>query len=169
MKREELLKVYAFAGAMWSSFKMPNTELEERLFDEVWYILLQPYEIDMILTAIREYATQSDFCNIAKIGEICQKYTEIQNDTYLDEEKILSDIQKAVSWDKCKENFENLTDFEKEIVQGPHMLARWANSGVFETVVMSNLRKTVRNKIEEKKFKSNFALIAENAKAVIGE
>ncbi len=148
MKKDDLWKIYAFAGAVWTSFKLPTTDFEARLFDEVWYSILQPYDEELIFTAIQEYATENDFCNIAKIGALCKKYTEIKNGTFMDEDIVLEHICNAVSWDKCKENFAKLNDFEKEIVGGAHILARWSRDESFNTVILSNLRKKVRSKLQ---------------------
>ncbi len=148
MKKEELPLVYGFAGCIWSSFKMPRDALEEKIFDTVWFGTLKNFNLKMILAAMQEYAMTNDFCNITKIGLLCKKYTQMLDGTFIDEELTISHIQAAVSWDKCRENFERLTPFEKEIVQGPHMLARWARDDSFSSVIVSNLRKTIRNKLE---------------------
>ena len=134
MKKDDLWKIYAFAGAVWTSFKLPTTDFEARLFDEVWYSILQPYDEELIFTA--------------KIGALCKKYTEIKNGTFMDEDIVLEHICNAVSWDKCKENFAKLNDFEKEIVGGAHILARWSRDESFNTVILSNLRKKVRSKLQ---------------------
>jgi len=152
MKKQELIKVYAFAGAMWSSFKIPTSELDAQIFDEAWYLTLAPYPLELVLTAMQQYAKESDFCNVAKIGAICEKYTAMKNGTYIDEEKTLENIRNAIDYTNCKENFDKLMPFEKELVGGAHMLARWAKEGNVDTVIMSNLRKTIRNKLETKKF-----------------
>lgn len=164
MVKEDLLKVYTFAGAIWSSFKTPISELEARLFDEVWFTILKPYPLEMILSAIQEYATENDFCNIAKIGDICKKYTQKANGTYIDIESVLIEIRNAVDYEKCKENFEKLSPFAKEIVKAPYHLARWANDTQFETVIMSNLRKQVSNILAERKHNEIMQLTSENKK-----
>lgn len=164
MNKVELLKVYAFCGAVWSSFKTPINEEEAKLFDEVWFTILKPYSTEMILTAIQEYARESDFCNIAKISDLCQKYTEKANGTYIDPEKVLIEIRDAVSYDKCKENFEKLSSFAKEIVQHPAYLAKWAKSDQFETVILSNLRKQITNTLADKKHDEILKLTTDNKK-----
>ncbi len=159
MERKDLLKVYAFAGAVWSSFKLPKTDLELKLQSEVWFTKLAPYPVSFVLAAIDEYAKENDFCNISKVAALCDKYTQMQNGTYIDEEETLEHIQKAVSYEFCKENFAKLTPFEKELVGGPHMLAKWARLNDFETVVMSNLRKKVHNKLTTRKFENTLKTI----------
>lgn len=149
MKKEELPLVYGFASCIWSSFKLPKEgSLEERIFDILWYGTLKSFNLKLILTAMQEYASTNDFCNITKIGMLCKKYNQMLDGTYVDEETTIAHIQSAVSWNNCRENFEKLSPFEKEIVQGPHMLARWARDEAFSSVILSNLRKTIRNKLE---------------------
>lgn len=164
MNKVELLKVYAFCGAVWSSFKTPINEEEAKLFDEVWFTILKPYSTEMILTAIQEYARESDFCNIAKISDLCQKYTEKANGTYIDPEKVLTEVRNAVSYDRNRENFEKLSPFAKEIVQHPAYLAKWARSDQFETVILSNLRKTINNVLAEKKHNEIMEITLDNKK-----
>lgn len=164
MNKSELLKVYAFAGAIWTSFKIPKSELEARLFDEVWYGILKPYPVELIFTAIQEYATENDFCNIAKVGDICKKYTEKMNGTYIDCEQVLSEIRKAIDYAHSKENFEKLSPFAKQIVESPAYLARWARSEQIDTVIMSNLRKKIVGALEEKKHNDILQLTIENKK-----
>lgn len=164
MVKEDLLKVYTFASAIWSSFRTPTSEIEARLFDEVWFTILRPYSIEMILSAIQEYATENDFCNIAKIGDICKKYTQKLNGTYIDAESVISEIHKAVSYTDCKKNFEKLSPFAKEIVGDPSQLARWYMNDQFETVVMSNIRKQVNNVLAERKHNEIMQLTANNTK-----
>ena len=144
MKKEELPLVYGFASCIWSSFRFPKDNLEEKIFDTVWYGTLKNFSLKLILTAMQEYATANDFCNITKIGMLCKKYNQMLDGTYIDEETTIAHIQSAVSWDNCRENFEKLSPFE----QGPHMLARWSRDEAFSSVILSNLRKTIRNKLE---------------------
>lgn len=164
MNKIELVKVYAFAGAIWSSFKTPTNDTEARLFDEVWFGILRPYPLEMVLSAIQEYATENDFCNIAKIGDLCKKYTEKANGTYIDIEKELMEIKDAVSYANCKENFANLSPFAQSIVRHPAYLAQWSQNSQFETVIMSNLRKQMTNILAEKKHDEIMQLTSENKK-----
>lgn len=164
MNKVDLLKVYAFAGAIWSSFKTPTNDAEAKLFDEVWFTILKPYPIEMVLTAIQEYATDNDFCNVAKIGELCNKYTQKANGTYIDVESVLMEIKNAVSYSDCKENFAKLSPFAKEIVQNPAYLARWSMNGQFETVIMSNLRKQITNILADRKHDEIMQLTQSNKK-----
>ena len=161
MIKEDLVKVYACAGALWSSFKIPATELEAKFFDNVWFSILKPYDINVVLLAFREYANTNDFCNIAKVGELCDKLTQIANGIWIDEEEVINEIYKAISYDKCKENFEELSSFAKEIVEHPAYLAKWSQSKEI-AIILSNLRKKVHNKLEQRKFQKtldNLALL----------
>ena len=160
MKKEDLLKVYACAGALWSSFKIPQRELEAQLCDEVWFDTLGAYDIKIVLFSLREYAKTNDFCNIAKVGLLCDKFTQMQNGTWIDEEEVLKEIRKAISYGKYRENFEKLSPFAKEIVGHPAYLAKWAQSSEVDTVIMSNLRKTVRNVLEKRQTENSLKAVA---------
>ena len=150
MDKKELTKVFALAKSLWSSFKIPENDLDLAMLSAVWLELLTPYDFNLIKVSMMQYANENDFCNISKVSALCKKYIEIKNGTYLDENIIIDHIRRAVSWTKSKENFEKLTDFEKEIVRGPHILARWSQDEAFESVIVSNLRKEIRSKLELK-------------------
>ena len=152
MKREELMQVYAFCSSIWTSFKLPSSKLELELFNEVWFKFLEPFDKAIIFTAISEFAKENNFCNIAQVSELCQKYVDIQNGTYIDEERVLQEIRQAISYDNCAENFAKLSPFAKQIVGHKAYLAKWALSGQFETVIASNLRKQIHNTLQSRKF-----------------
>lgn len=145
LKREELFKIYGYCGAIWSTFKLPENDLEANLFDLTWYDILCPYNLDIILLAIKEYAKKSDFCNIAKIGEECKRIQKISEDKYIDDEAVLSEIRKAIMYCQKDEAFENLSPFAKEVVEGAWQLYKWGmlETGQVDTVIMSNLRKKI--------------------------
>lgn len=143
MSRKELYKAYGLAGALWSNFKLPEGELEARLFDETWFLCLQRFSFDIVLTAMHKFAQESDFCNIAKIELICEKLLQIQEGTFVDEEEIYREIRKAIVAPDKKQAFERLSDVAKDIVMGEWQLFKWGmlDSNVVESVVMSSVRK----------------------------
>lgn len=145
LKREELFKIYGYCGAIWSTFKLPENDLEANLFDLTWYDILCPYNLDIILLAIKEYAKKSDFCNIAKIGEECKRIQKISEGKYIDDEAVLSEIRKAIMQCQKDEAFEHLSPFAKEVVEGAWQLYKWGmlETGQVDTVIMSNLRKKI--------------------------
>lgn len=157
MTKEELLNVYGYATALWQNFKLPPKEpdspdpdLKGKLFDFAWYRALGEYDLKIVLVALEEHAKVSDFCNVSKVGELCKKFTEIANGTYIDEESVVSEIRKAIS-SNIKEVFDKLSPTAKEAVGGVWQLARWGSLQIseIETVVVSNIRKKVHNVIEK--------------------
>ncbi len=148
MKKEELLKVYACAEALWSSFKIPKSDIEARIFDNVWFSCLKTYDTNVVLVALREYARENDFCNIAKVSDLCEKFTQMANGTWIDVEKVLTEIRRAISGGgDYKERFAKLSPFAQQIVEHPGFLGKWAMtvSSDVDTVIMSNLRKKIQN------------------------
>lgn len=156
IKREELFKIYAYCGAIWSTFKLPENDLEANLFDLTWYDILCPYNLDIIILAIKEYAKKSDFCNIAKIGEECKRIQKISEDKYIDDEAVLSEIRIAITRCIKNEAFEKLSPFAKEVVENPWQLDKWGSltTNEVETVIMSNLRKKIE-KIKQRQENQN--------------
>lgn len=157
MVEKDLIKVYACAGALWSSFKMPNSDIELKLFDKVWFSVLKDYDIKIVLLALREFAKTNDFCNIAKVGELCNKMTEIANGTYVEENAVLEEIRKAISYDYCRENFEKLSPFAKKIVGQPAQLAKWERSPDPMEMILANLRKRIQSEIEIQTLKKSLS------------
>lgn len=164
MNKLDLVKVYAFAGAIWSSFRIPTNEIEAKIFDETWFLILRPYSLEMVLTAVQEHAKKSDFCNIAKIGDICETYTKKLNGNYIDTESVIDEIKKAISYYDVKEKFEKLSPFAKEVVGDPSNLAKWSigESKDFETVIISQLRKRLNNKLEEIKINETLGITSKS-------
>lgn len=162
MEKKDLFKVCSFAKAIWSSFKVPEKDLDLIVLKETWYLTLAPYPVELVLTAMQQYAKESDFCNVAKIGAICERYMEMQTKKFVDKEKTIANIRRAIGGlGTYQERFDELTDFEKEIVGSPNRLASWGmtNIELFETVIVSNLRKVIDYKLENKKFEETLANI----------
>lgn len=156
MTNEELLKVYAYAGAVWTSFKLPNNELELKIQNEVWLNKLGEFPLSTILASIDEYARSNTFCNVVQIADICNKFERMKRGTYITEDMILNEIRDAVSYDKCRENYANLSPLAKKFVSGSHILARWAMDEAFYSVIVSNLRKEIKAYFENERIKANF-------------
>lgn len=155
MIKEELLKVYAYAGAIWSSFKLPNNDLDLALMNEVWLNKLSEFNLPIIFSAMDEYARTNAFCNVIQVAELCKKFESIKNGTYVDEEMILREIKDAVSYDKCKENYSKLSPIAKRFVTGSHILARWAMDDAFNSVILSNLRKEIKAYFEAERMQQS--------------
>lgn len=152
MKQEDLPVVWAYTNAVIDTFKVPDTEIKCQMAMSVWMDVLGQYELPIIKSAILERAKESDFFNIAKVGQTCEKLTQIAMGLYIDEEEVLDEIRKAVSYANCKENFQGLSEFAKEIVGHSAYLAKWAMSDQFETVIINNLRKKIHSRVESKKY-----------------
>lgn len=164
MENKKLLTVYAYAKNIWSSFKLPDNEQDIIMMNKVWGDYLEDYDIDIILMAIRKHSAKSDFCSIAKIEQECDLLYRQINNLILDEEIILKEIKKAISYTDCKENFKGLSDFAKKIVVHPAYLAQWAmeeNKGVRESLLRKEIAKTIV-RIENERF------IEKNKKLLIG-
>ena len=158
MKKEELLIVYGYCQAIWSTFKVPTgdsaeSQVEAKLFDATWFETLAPYDLNIVLLAVKEYAKTSDFCNIAKVGEMCRKIKSIADGSYINEEDVLKEIRLAISRCAKDEAFAKLSPFAKEVVGGAWQLYKWGSleSGQVDTVVMSNLRKRVKGLLQKQK------------------
>lgn len=77
MIKEELLKVYAYAGAIWSSFKLPNNDLDLALMNEVWLNKLSEFNLPIIFSAMDEYARTNAFCNVIQVARIMQRNLKV--------------------------------------------------------------------------------------------
>ena len=155
MKREDLKQVYAYASLLWETFKVPTEKENIILQAQIWYDFLKEYDLETIFASMRELCKESDFCNIGKIAKGCQTIYNINKNEINEEEKIFNEINKAISFYNSKENFNNLSDVAKRVVVNPSNLSSWAmcENEDFNTVVASNIRKSIRNQlsIENKK------------------
>ncbi len=173
MKKDDLLNVYSYAESLWSTFKA-ETEKEKAIMQAaVWLDILGSYDLGTISHAMKLCAEESDFLNIAKIGKKCRELLEVKEKIAYDEDKILSEISKAVSFYNTEENFEKLSPMAKTVVGHSSQLALWASVALEEyaTVVESNLRKAIRQKalLHRLKQESVSLLNYENKKLINGK
>ncbi len=151
MKKEELTKVFALAKGLWSSFNLPNNELDVSITASLWLELLKPYELEIIKLAMIEHAKRSDFLNMAKVSEICFEIMARDNPE-LDEEQIFLEIKKSINYYECKANFEKLSPVAKAVVGDPSQLATWALIPQSEVLVLeSNLHKRINARLQDYK------------------
>lgn len=150
MKVEDLEMAWRYTNAVLGTFKIPTTKEEVATTVAVWIDTLGEYELPIIKSAILERAKESDFFNIVKVAETCKKLKQIALGLWIDEEEVLTEIRNAVSYHKNRENFAKLTPFAKEVVGDASFLAKWALSDKFETVIMCELRKRVKNMLDKK-------------------
>lgn len=151
MKKEELTKVFALAKGLWSSFNLPNNELDVSITASLWLELLKPYELEIIKLAMIEHAKRSDFLNMAKVSEICFEIMARDNPE-LDEEQIFMEIKKAITYYECKANFEKLSPVAKIVVGDPSQLATWSLIPQSEVLVLeSNLHKRINARLQDYK------------------
>lgn len=150
MDKIELMKVYSYAELLWKTFKPEDGEVKSKLQDSMWFDFLKPYNLETIYAAMRECARQSDFCNIAKVAKECETITGLTQNLLYDEEKIFIEIDKAIDYYNSKEKFEKLSNIAKSVVGDPCRLAAWSQceSDEFNTVIASQIRRGIRNKIE---------------------
>lgn len=165
MKNNELLIVYAYAKNIWSSFKLPEAEEDIKMMNKVWYDFLSEYDIEIILTAIRKHSTESDFCSISKIANLCDNIYRKINNLIIDEDEVFREIRNAIDYSNCKENFQKLSDFAKEIVGHQAYLAKWAlegNTALRETLLRKEIARTIEKKENERIISKNQTLVLEN-------
>jgi len=165
MKKNELLVIYAYAKNIWSSFKLPEAEEDIKMMNKVWCDFLSEYDIDIILSAIRKHSAESDFCSISKIASLCDNIYRQINNLIIDEDEVFKEIRNAIDYSNCKENFQKLSDFSKEIVGHQAYLAKWAlegNTAMRETLLRKEIARTIQKKENERIVCKNKSLMLEN-------
>jgi len=191
MEKKELLKVYTIAKTLWRNFKLPDgsTEFgkfEANMHDEVWFELLKNYSYKLIETAMVEYSKKSEFCNIGKIVEECDRIIDAQNGLkgMLTEETIFNEIAKAITRPLTLEEalnsqeiegldavyilkFNSLSDIAKGVVVNWEGFKNLCLSDIetFDTVTKSNIMRVARGLIE----KQRYVKVYDNAKMINGE
>lgn len=151
MKKEELIKAYAYAELLWSTFKKETNNEKAQMQNQLWWEFLKKYPFDVICASMRELAKESDFCNIAKISQGCLEITRLLGENQ-SENDIFNEIDKAVSNGAycSKESFDNLSPIAQRVVGSASNLASWGQVDIqqYNTVIASNIRRAVRNELD---------------------
>ena len=149
MKKDELMKAFAYAELLWSTFKRQKGDEKEVMEIELWFDFLKPYDFNVVMAGMRELAKESDFCNIAKIAKNCKDICDIANNKPVAND-ILNEIEKAISYYKARDNFQNLSSIAKRVVGSAGKLQQWAvmDAEAFNSVVASNLKRAIQVELE---------------------
>ena len=75
MKKEDLIKVFGYAELLWNTFKPEITEEKSNMQNRLWFDFLKHYDLEVVYSAMRYFAKESDFCNIAKVADKCKTIT----------------------------------------------------------------------------------------------
>lgn len=173
MERTELLKVYTLAKTLWRNFRLPESEVEASVHDEVWYGLLKDYNYKLIELAMVNYSKKSDFCNIGKITEECNKILQARDgyQSAITEESVFRELVEAINYSPTLEEieerdgimkpgeslqlgFEKLSDVAKRVVVNVQGLRELGliESQTFHTVTKSNIMRVARNLLQKKEY-----------------
>lgn len=149
MEKEELIKAYAYAELLWSTFKKETNKEKAQMQNQLWWEFLKPYDYNVICASMRELAKESDFCNIAKISKGCRTIMNLTKEQ-LTENDIFNEIDRAIDYYHAKENFEKLSPIAKRVVNNYSNLATWGQLDIseFNTVTASNIKRAIRNELE---------------------
>lgn len=168
MKNNELLNVYAYAQTIFTNFTVPTSELEAQTTNIVWLKFLKPYSVDIIYSAIDQYARDNKFINIVQIAELCEEAYQISQGTHRTAEDYLKEIESAVDKAGTREGAENaynsLNDILKTIIPGYWTLGRWHNDG-FEFVA-TRLKQDIQSKLRTQSFQQS---IQANSKLMLAQ
>lgn len=124
MEKIELIKVYAYAELLWNTFKPERQEEKSKLQDMLWFDFLKNYNINVIFSAMRELAKESDFCNIAKVATNCETICRLLRNEITAEEiwenftQTLKEVKETRYSNKLEEIFNSLDESLKRFVGG---------------------------------------------------
>lgn len=149
MEKNELMKAFAYAELLWSTFKRQKGNEKEIMEIELWFDFLKPYDFNVVMAGMRELAKESDFCNIAKIAKNCKDICDIANNKPAVND-VLNEIERAISYYNARENFQDLSSVAKRVVGSAGKLREWAvmEAEAFNSVIASNLRKAIQVELE---------------------
>ena len=168
MKNNEILKVYAYAQTIFTNFTVPTNELQAQLTNITWIKFLKPYPLEIIYSAIDQYAKENKFINIVQIAEMCREALEISQGTHQTTETYINELERAVSKsgsvDGAINAYNSLSEILKSIVPGYWYLGRWHNEG-FEFVA-TRLKEEIKNKLREASFQT---YIQANSKLLLSQ
>ena len=125
---------------------------------KVWAVALEPYDYEMISTALITRVRTNESAFAPSTGELIAIANRLIDNDELDENAIMSEIRKAVKNGNygAEDEFNNLSHAAKLIVRTPSTIRQWAQleSNDFETVIGSFIKKsvpTVTRQIQENK------------------
>ena len=150
MEKKDLPAIWAYASALWGTFKAPDTKEKFNMAMEVWAELLGEYDLRVIKAAMIELSKESDFCTVGKLVKHCQTISKLEKGEIVDVDEVIQAIIKAEQSMDKKKAFEELPAIAKDVVGHPSMLYKWAmmDSNLFHSVVVSNLRKSIEKAME---------------------
>ena len=162
---KDLLKVYAYAEAIFTSFKQPTEKFKAEATALIWLKFLKPYSLDVIYSAIDQHAKNSDFMNIVKVAELCQEAENIKAGTHKTAEDYYREIEKAIygatNGITAREEFDKLSDVSKAIVGAPYILGSIKNDGIsfHATRLREQIADKLRSESMQKSVVSNARLL----------
>ena len=150
MEKKDLPAIWAYASALWGTFKAPDTKEKFNMAMEVWAELLGEYDLRVIKAAMIELSKESDFCTVGKLVKHCQTISKLEKGEIVDVDEVIQAIIKAEQSMDKKKAFEELPAIAKDVVGHPSMLYKWAmmDSNSFHSVVVSNLRKSIEKRLD---------------------
>lgn len=152
MRKEELPTIWAYASALWGTFKVPDTKERFEMSVQVWSEMLGKYDASIIKAGMIELSKENDFCTVGKLAKHCEIIQKLANGEMIDVDEIVQKIVNAVQRADKQQAFDNLPEIAKKVVGNKAALFKWGkmDSSVFNSVVISNLRKSVEKALETK-------------------
>lgn len=156
MKSKELLQVYAYAKLLWPTFKLPDDGLEAILHDQLWLDMLNPFDLGLVITAMKECAKESDFCTIGKIAAQCESLQQVGTRPELNEDSIYNEIYEQVTSPTYAKPFNELTPIAQKVIG--NNLRGWRQSEFtdFVTIISPSIRKAIRRELERTQKYKNY-------------
>lgn len=155
MTRQEAIKLIALLKTMYPTHFRNFTKEDYLNTSNVYYELFGEYDFVIVLKAFEMSALQDKVGFIPPLGIINENIQKIIGRKVIDVDKALEMIRAAASRGNYNavEEFDKLPQLVKEVVGSSDRLREWAmmNSDTFNTVIMSNLRKSLVIKIENHK------------------
>ena len=168
MKNNDLLKVYAYAQTIFTNFTVPTGELQAQTTNIIWLKFLKPYPLEIIYSAIDQYAKDNKFINIVQISEICKEAFEISQGTHRTVETYLNELEQAVTKAGTVEGainaYDSLSNVLKSLIPGYWYLGRWHNEGF--DFIATRIKEQIKNKLREQSLQNS---IQTNSSLLLGQ
>lgn len=124
MKKEDLIKVFGYAELLWNTFKPEITEEKSNMQNRLWFDFLKHYDLEVVYSAMRDFAKESDFCNIAKVADKCETITRLLRNEITAEEmwedftQTLKEVKKIRYAKELEEIFNSLNENLQRFIGG---------------------------------------------------
>jgi len=168
MTREEVQTLLTRLFTLYPLSFSKLTQSEKSVTVDSWYMFLEEYENDDIVTALRIAVKGNNSGFAPTVGEIIDKLGTVAEYKQISEPEAWDMVNIALrsSSRNARESFDNFPDEVKDAVRSPSQLIMWGHTSL--EMIETSVRKTFREAYENAcKRRKEFGKLPKEVKALI--